>query len=231
MLQLERTRLAAAALALMLAGSQGPAAAQTRQQHTRLFPPENLGLLEPPDRDAWQHPDRIMDELQIAEGSVVADLGAGSGWFTTRLAARVGPNGTVYAEDIQPLMFNAIQLRVQREGLKNVKPVLGTPLDPRLPADALDAVLIVDTYHEMEDPVVLLRHISGSLKKKGLVGVVNHTKRGFGPGPPMDERVDPEQVIRDAQAAGLKLKSQPDVLPFQYLLIFERADAPKSGAI
>src|SRR5688572_6403792 len=104
MLQLEKTRLAAAvlALALMLGGSQAPADAQARQQHTRLFPPENLGLLEPPDRDAWQHPDRIMDELQIAEGSVVADLGAGSGWFTTRLAARVGPNGTVYAEDIQP---------------------------------------------------------------------------------------------------------------------------------
>ncbi len=168
-----------------------------------------------------------MDELQIAEGSVVADLGAGSGWFTTRLAARVGPNGRVYAEDIQPLMFNAIQLRVQREGLKNVVPVLGEPLDPRLPAEALDAVLIVDTYHEMEDPVVLLRHIAGSLKKSGLVGVVNHTKRGFGPGPPMEERVDPEQVIREAQAAGLKLKSQPDVLPYQYLLIFQRADAPK----
>jgi SAM-dependent methyltransferase len=177
-----------------------------------------------------------MDELQIAEGSVVADLGAGSGWFTTRLAARVGPNGTVYAEDIQPLMFNAIQLRVQREGLKNVKPVLGTPSDPRLPAGALDAVLIVDTYHEMEDPVVLLRQISASLKPPrpdprqspgGLVGIVNYTKRGFGPGPPMDERVDPEQVIRDAQAAGLTLKSQPDVLPFQYLLIFQRADAPR----
>ena len=227
MLQFERTRLAAAALALMLAGSQAPADAQARQQHTRLFPPENLGLLEPPDRDAWQHPDRIMDELQIAEGSVVADLGAGSGWFTTRLAARVGPNGTVYAEDIQPLMFNAIQLRVQREGLKNVKPVLGTPSDPRLPSAALDAVLIVDTYHEMEDPVVLLRQISGSLKPAGLVGIVNYTKRGFGPGPPMDERVDPEQVIRDAQAAGLKLKSQPEVLPFQYLLIFQRADAGK----
>lgn len=228
MLHPARTRLAAAlALVLILAGSQAPADAQTRQQHTRLFPPENLGLLEPPDRDAWQHPDRIMDELQIADGSVVADLGAGSGWFTTRLAARVGPSGTVYAEDIQQLMLNAIQLRVQREGLKNVKPVLGTPLDPRLPTDALDAVLIVDTYHEMEDPVVLLRHISGSLKKSGLVGVVNHTKRGFGPGPPIDERVDPEQVIRDAQAAGLKLKSQPDVLPFQYLLIFERADVGK----
>ena len=168
-----------------------------------------------------------MDELQIAEGSVVADLGAGSGWFTTRLAARVGPNGTVYAEDIQPLMFNAIQLRVQREGLKNVKPVLGTPSDPRLPSAALDAVLIVDTYHEMEDPVVLLRQIAGSLKPAGLVGIVNYTKRGFGPGPPMDERVDPEQVIRDAQAAGLKLKSQPEVLPFQYLLIFQRADAGK----
>jgi predicted methyltransferase len=228
-MQVESSRLAAVALALalMLGGSQAPVDAQARQQHTRLFPPENLGLLEPPDRDAWQHPDRIMDELQIAEGSVVADLGAGSGWFTIRLAARVGPNGTVYAEDIQPLMFNAIQLRVQREGLKNVKPVLGTPLDPRLPEDAVDAVLIVDTYHEMEDPVVLLRNVGASLKPGGRLGIVNFTKEGFGPGPPMEERVDPERVIRDAEAAGLRLNSRPEILPYQYLLVFERSASAK----
>ena len=169
-----------------------------------------------------------MDELRIAEGSVVADLGAGSGWFTTRLAARVGPNGKVYAEDIQSQMLSAIQLRVSREGLRNVQPVLGTPSDPRLPASTLDAVLIVDAYHEMENPVVLLRNVAASLKPTGLVGIVDFTKEGFGPGPPMEERVDPEQVIRDARAAGLRLYSRPDILPYQYLLVFEKTANPRT---
>jgi ubiquinone/menaquinone biosynthesis C-methylase UbiE len=170
-----------------------------------------------------------MDELRIAEGSVVADLGAGSGWFTIRLAARVGPNGRVYAEDIQPQMVSAIKLRVQRDGLRNVTPVLGTASDPRLPAGALDAVLIVDAYYEMENPVVLLRNVAASLKPTGLLGIVNYTKKGHGPGPPMEERVDPEQVLRDAQAAGLRLHSRPDFLPYQYLLVFTRAEAKRTA--
>ena len=81
------------------------------RQHSRLFPPEKLGTLEGPDRDAWQRPDQVMDKLLIAEGSVVADLGAGGGWFTMRLASRVGPNGIVYAEDVQPQMIEAITRR------------------------------------------------------------------------------------------------------------------------
>jgi ubiquinone/menaquinone biosynthesis C-methylase UbiE len=209
-------------LVIALLGAQGLAASQRQQQHTRLFPPENLGLLEGPDRDEWQRPDRIMDELRIAEGSVVGDLGAGSGWFTVRLASRVGPNGKVYAEDIQPEMFSAIKLRVQREGWRNVEPVLGTASDPRFPKEALDAILIVASYYEMDEPIVLLRNVARALKPTGLLGIVDFTKEGFGPGPPMEERVEPEQIIRHAEAAGLKLHSRPDILPYQYLLIFEK---------
>lgn len=220
---MQHPRRGATLAALMAVLAVAPAAQQ--QQHTRLFPPENLGLLEPPDRDVWQRPDRIMDELRIAEGSVVADLGAGSGWFTTRLAARVGPNGKVYAEDIQPQMLSAIQLRVSREGLRNVQPVLGTPSDPRLPRGELDAVLIVEAYHEMEEPIVLLRNVAAALKPEGLLGIVEFTTDGFGPGPPMEERVDPPSVIRAAEAAGLRLHARPDILPYQYLLVFQRADA------
>ena len=95
--------------------------------HGRLFPPQDLALLEGPDRDAWQKPDEIMDALGIADGAAVADLGAGAGWFTIRLARRVGPNGVVWAEDIQPEMIEAITRRVEREGLRNVKPILGAP--------------------------------------------------------------------------------------------------------
>jgi predicted methyltransferase len=190
------------------------------QQHARLFPPENLGLLEGPDRDAYQRPDQIMDALQIGENSVVADLGAGGGWFTVRLARRV-PNGRVYAEDVQPQMIQAIERRVQREGLdKIVTMLLGTQTDPKIP-EPLDAVLIVDTYHEMEQPVTLLRNVAKSLKPTGTIGIVNYKKDGGGPGPPMEERVDPEKVIRDARAAGLELRKRENfLLRYQYLLIF-----------
>jgi len=188
-------------------------------QHPRLFAPEALGLLEGPDRDAFQRPEQIMDALQIGENSVVADLGAGGGWFTVRLARRV-LNGRVYAEDIQSQMIQAIERRVQREGLqKIVTIVLGTPTDPKIP-EPLDAVLIVDTYHEMEQPVALLRNVAKLLKPTGTVGIVNYKKDGGGPGPPMEERVDPEKVIRDARAAGLELRKRETFLRYQYLLIF-----------
>ena len=215
--------LARVVLALVSLANVSTVVGAQQQEHRRLFRPEDLGLLEPPDRDVWQRPEQIMDALQIAEGSVVADLGAGSGWFTIRLARRVGPNGKVYAEDIQQPMVSAMNLRIQREGLeKIVRTVLGTASDPSLPRNALDAVLIVDTYHEMEDPVVLLRNVGASLKPGGRLGIVQFTKEGFGPGPPMEERVDPERVIKDAQAAGLRLDSRPDILPYQYLLVFEK---------
>jgi ubiquinone/menaquinone biosynthesis C-methylase UbiE len=166
-----------------------------------------------------------MDALRIADGSVVADLGAGSGWFTIRLARRVGPNGKVYAEDIQREMIDAIDRRRKREGLRWVEPILGTALDPHLPGGKVDAVLIVDSYYEMEEPVVLLRNVAKSLKPGGRIGIVNYTKSGFGPGPPMEERVDPSVVIRDADAAGLRVVARPDFLPFQYMLVLERADS------
>lgn len=195
-------------------------AASLSAQHSRLFPPENLGLLEGPDRDAWQRPDQIMDALQIGEGSVVADLGAGGGWFTVRLARRVGPNGRVYAEDIQPQMIEAIERRVKREALRNVTTKLGTPVDPRIPEASVDAVLIVDAYHEMEQPVKLLTNVAKTLKPGGVIGIVNYKKDGGGPGPAMDDRVDAEKVIADARAAGLELKRRESFLRYQYLLTF-----------
>jgi ubiquinone/menaquinone biosynthesis C-methylase UbiE len=190
-------------------------------QHTRLFHPEDLSELESPDRDEWQQPGKIMDALGIGEASFVADLGAGSGWFTIRLANRVGPNGLVLAEDIQRPMIQSIKVRVDRLGLKNVTTVLGTATDPRLPVP-VDAVLIVDAYHEMEQPVALLTNVASSLKPMGRIGIVNFTKNGGGPGPAMEERVDPEAVISDAKAAGLVLRSRETFLKYEYMLVFEK---------
>jgi ubiquinone/menaquinone biosynthesis C-methylase UbiE len=162
-----------------------------------------------------------MDALGVGEGVVAVDLGAGSGWFTIRLAQRVGPNGIVYAEDVQRQMIDSITRRIERLGLKNVRTVLGTSNDPRLPLGAVDAVLIVDSYHEMEQPVALLKNVARSLKPDGRIGIVNFTKDGGGPGPAIEERVDPERVIADARAAGLELQSRPNFLKYHYMLVFE----------
>jgi predicted methyltransferase len=210
------------------AGAAPPAQARSR---VRLFPPQDLGLVEGPDRDQWQKPDQIMDSLLIGEGSVVADLGAGGGWFAAKLAARVGPNGLVYAEDIQPTMIEIIQRRIQRENLKNVRPVLGTATDPRLPA-GINAALMLDVYREMQippaEPVILLRRVAESLTPDGRIGVVDFNPGGGGPGPAPEDRVDPEAVIKAASAAGLRLvMREPAVNQFQFLLLFARAETPR----
>jgi len=202
------------------------------QPHGRLFPPQDLGLLEAPDRDRWQRPDQIMDALGIAEASVVADVGAGSGWFTVRLARRVGPNGIVYAQDVQLEMVSAISRRVQREGLTNVQPVLGADSDPKFPAAAagkLDAILLVGTYPEIADRVTMLKNLAAALKPAGRIGVVDFKLQGGGPGPPMEERVDPQVVVRDAASAKLRLLSQESFLPYQYLLIFGRVSGESTS--
>ena len=207
-----------------------PPSAQPRgtMRKGRLFPPTDLGLLEAPDRDQWQKPDLIMDALKIGEGDNVADMGAGGGWFTARLARRVWPTGLVYAQDIQPTMLEAITRMVQREGLNNVRTVLGTPTDPKLPPN-LDAVLIVDAYHEMDERpdviLALLGNIARSLKPQGRLGIVDFLPGGGGPGPSAEERIDPEVVIRTLEAAGMRLQSREPVPPFQFLLVFGKAPA------
>ena len=225
-----RTTLSAATLfCALLSGSVATAQAQVRPTHGRLFPPEDLGLLEGPDRDAWQEPELIMDALGIADGAVVADIGAGGGWFTVRLAQRVGPNGLVYAEDIQPQMIESITRRVRRAGLTNVQTIIGTPVNPLLPGP-IDALLMVEVHSQVEDPVTLLRNVMPRLKPGGRVGIVEYKLDGGGPGPPLDERVEPDAVIRDAQAAGFRLLAREDRFRYQYLLVFVRNDAsPPAG--
>jgi predicted methyltransferase len=215
----------AAALALNLQGPTPNSQGAQPQRTGHLFPPENLGLLESPDRDTWQKPDQIMDALGIADGSTVADIGAGAGWFTIILARRVGPNGTVYAEDVQRQMLEAIRRRVSREGLLNVQGLLGTSTDPRLPERAIDAILVVDMYSEVDvdDRVTFLRNLARALRPNGRIGIVNYKPGQGGPGPSPTEgvRVESAAVEADAQAAGLRVLSREN-LPFQYLLVIGR---------
>ena len=206
--------------ALLLAGSSVYA---VQQPHGQLFPPENLGLLEGPDRAEWQKPEQIMDALAIADGARVADIGAGAGWFTIRLARRVGPNGIVYAQDVQRQMLDATRRRVGREGLGNVRTVLGMGSNPNLPSGALDAVLVVDVYPEVEDRITFLRNLAAALKPSGRIGVVNYKPGAGGPGPAPGEGVRVEQyaVEADAARAGLRVLSQAGLI-YQYLLVLGR---------
>lgn len=212
---------------------QAPADPSLDRQTGRLFPPTDLGLIETLDRDDWNKPDQIMDSLGIADGAVVADLGAGGGWFTAHLARRVGPNGIVYAQDIQREMIEAINRRMQTQGLHNVRTILGTRTDPRLPAGTIDAVIVIAAYHEMEDPArpeviaTLFRNVARALKPQGRLGIVDFLPGDGGPGPAARDRVAPETIIKAAQAAGFRLQKHETVPPFQFLLVFV-ADAPLS---
>jgi len=208
-----------AVLAALVTALGAVGQAQDRRQ-IRRFSPEKLGELEGPDREAWQKSDAIMDALGIADGSSVADLGAGGGWFTVRLARRVGPRGRVYAEDVQKEMIESMNRRITREGLHNVTIVLGTEENPGLPLKSVDAVLVVNSYAEVLKGVEWLRNVRSALKPNGRIGIVDFRKGGWGPGPPLDERIDEAVVIKDAQAANLRLISKDTPLPFQYLLVF-----------
>jgi predicted methyltransferase len=217
---LRRATLCAMVLPVLASATIGVAA---QERHGRLFPPQDLGLLEGPDRDAWQKPDQIMDALAIADGSTVADIGAGAGWFTIRLARRVGPHGKVYAQDVQRQMLEAIRRRISREGLRNVETRLGEGSNPNLPEGALDAVLVVDVYPEVDDRVSFLKNLATALKRNGRIGVVNYKPGQGGPGPVGSEgvRVDAAVVEADAAAAGLRVVSRA-TLPYQYLLVLGR---------
>jgi predicted methyltransferase len=227
------TRRLALALAL-LASTAGPVTAQTTPsqgqsgRHT-LFPPDAVSLLESPDRDVWQKPDQVMDALGIADGSKVADIGAGGGYFTVRLARRVGPNGVVWANDVQPAMIEAIKRRVARDALKdirNVKTVQGTNSDPMLPAGTLDAAIMSETYSEValygtSNLLLFLKNVRTALKDGGRVGIIDYKQGGGGPGPD-GTRPDPDTIITTAEQAGLRLFKRETFLPFQFFLIFTR---------
>jgi ubiquinone/menaquinone biosynthesis C-methylase UbiE len=213
--------VAVTAVAPVARAQAPPKAPAASLEHGRLFPPENLGLLEGPDRAIWQKPDQIMDALGVADGAHVADVGAGAGYFTIRLARRVGPNGMVYSTDVQQAMLDVIGRRVAREGLRNVRTVRGDDSSIGLPVvGTLDAVLVVDTYPEVKDRVTFLRNLAKALKADGRIGIVNYKPGGGGPGPSPVEgpRVARATVEADARAADLRVKAYEN-LPYQYLLV------------
>ena len=181
-------------------------------------------------RDQWQRPQEVMDALGIRAGTAVADVGCGSGYFTFNLAERVGPQGEVYAEDIDEKEVAGIRRRAEAEGLTQVRSIVGVADDPGLPAASLDAILVVNSYHEWREYAKMLQHLSGALKPGGLLAIIDGVAEA---GKPRTEYYArhrmPEEIVReDAAHEGFRfLRKEPGFLrPDQkkdfYFLIFER---------
>jgi SAM-dependent methyltransferase len=178
----------------------------------------DLSVFDSPGREDRLQIERVMNILGIAQGKAVADIGAGSGWFTVRAARRVGGNGLIYAVDINPEAIRYIDERARKEQLQNVKTILGKPDNPFLPARSLDAVLLLKTYHEVAQPVALLRNLRGALRPGAKVGVIDRNGNGE------DHGVGRDVVIREAKEAGYKLLEQHDFVKgdkMDYFLVFE----------
>src|SRR5580692_964457 len=201
------------------ASGQNPAsgAAAAEQRKTSEPYTGDLSVFDSPGRDERLQINRVMDVLGIAAGKSVADIGAGSGWFTVRAARRVGADGLVYAVDINPEAVRYVGERARKEQLQNVKTILSKADDPLLPAGSVDAVLLLKTYHEVAQPVVLLRNLRAALRPGAKVGVIDRNGDGE------DHGVGRDVVIREAKEAGFELLKQYDFVKgdkMDYFLVF-----------
>ena len=178
----------------------------------------DLSIFEDPERAKNLQIDRVMDILKITTGKTVADIGAGSGWFTVRAAQRVGASGKVFAVEINQEYVKYINERAAKENYKNIQTVLGTEDDPKLPAKSVDACLILKTYHEIGQPVKVLENLKKSFKKDALLGIIDRNGKGD------DHGLDKEKVIEEARRAGFALKEEYDFTKadgMDYFLVFQ----------
>ena len=177
----------------------------------------DLTIFDSPGRDERLQITRVMDLLGIRPGSTVADIGAGGGWFTVRAARRVGSAGMVYAVDINPDAARFVEQRAQKEGLQNITTIVSKPDDPSLPHDAVESVLLLKTYHEVADPVALMRNLREALKPDAKVGIIDRNGKSENHG------VDRAIVVREMSDAGYQLAQQEDFVKadgMDYFLVF-----------
>jgi SAM-dependent methyltransferase len=177
----------------------------------------DLSIFDSPGRDERLQINRVMDVLGLAPGKSVADIGAGSGWFSVRAARRVENSGTVYAVDINPEAIRYIDARAQKEQLSNIKAILSQPDDPKLPPNSVDAVLLLKAYHEVAHPITLVRNLRPALRPDAKIGIIDRNGNG------QDHGVNREVVIREMGEAGYKLSAQYDFVKpdkVDYFLVF-----------
>ena len=210
------------------AGARNQNTTTIQQQPRKTSPPYtgDLSVFDYPDRGRKLQVERVMDVLAITPGKTVADIGAGSGWFTVKAARRVTSTGRVWAVDINPAAIRYINRRLRRDGLSNVHTIVSKADDPLLPANSIDAVLLLKTYHEVARPVALLRHLRTALRPGARVGIIDRNGKGD------DHGINRAVVIKEAKRAGYELIEEYDFVKGDgddYFLVFRRA--PRSAAM
>jgi ubiquinone/menaquinone biosynthesis C-methylase UbiE len=182
-----------------------------------------------PERIEEEQPDTALDELRLVPGMVVADIGAGVGYMSLKMARRVAPGGKVYANDIQPEMLVKMRENMAKEKVTNIEPVLGGTADPKLPANTMDLVLLVDVYHEFSEPQAMLRKIRECMKADGRLVLLEY--RAEDPKVPIipEHKMTVAQVKQELEAEGFKLSQVIESLPRQHILILTKAKAAEAG--
>lgn len=183
---------------------------------------EWVEILEREDRDEWQKPDEVVGALALEPGQDVADIGAGSGYFSARIARVVGPQGKVFAVDIQQDLMDHLAARAEREGLPNLVPTLGTPDDPGLTAGSVDLIFICDVVHHIENRQPYYAKLAKALKPGGKLAIVDFYKRELPVGPDPGMKIAREEMIAELEQAGFSLDGEHELLPYQYFLVFAR---------
>jgi SAM-dependent methyltransferase len=229
---LARAAPAAWALAAVLTA---PLSAQTARTERHRMPAEFMSYLgadwlERAERVDEEQPERVLDAMGLEPGDVVADVGCGSGYYARRMARRVQPGGTVYCEDIQPEMLDIMRQRAADEGVSGIEAVRGTPTDPKLPAGAIDWIIIADVYHEMSDPEPMLAGIRRALSPRGRVALLEYrVEDGTGDQIKADHTMSARQVLLEWRAAGFELVALHDFLPSQHLFFFRAIGSEAGG--
>jgi ubiquinone/menaquinone biosynthesis C-methylase UbiE len=179
-----------------------------------------IASLDDPARDAYQKPGEVLKALGLRQGEVVADIGAGSGYFALRFARAVGETGRVYAVDVSPDMIRHLNRRLRDAGIRNVVPVLSDPHDPLLPDGSVDRFVIVNTWHHIEAKAEYLARLKRMLKAGGQVIHIDFQKRDLPVGPPLGMKIAREDLVGQMEAAGFRLATEHGFLPYQYFLVF-----------
>lgn len=179
-----------------------------------------ISMLESPQRDAEQKPDEVIAALGLKQGETVADIGAGSGYFTFRFARQVGNTGRIFAVDTSPDMILHMNRRIRDLKLNNVVTVLSAPDDPLLQDNSVNRIFICNTWHHLENRSRYLGLMKKILKPGGQVIIVDYKKRALPVGPPPEMKIAKREVIKEIESGGFKLKQEHDSLPYQYFLVF-----------
>lgn len=228
-----RRRIAGAALAAAAVAAWWSVDAGAQLRHPvsgRVIAPVmgvgGAGWLERPEREAEEAPSKAIAALKVLPGQVVADIGAGSGYYTVRLARAVGPKGRVYATDIQPGMLELLRGNVARAGLDNVTTVLGAPDDPKLPPGAIDLAIMVDVYHELASPQAFLQRLRPALKPDGRLVLLEFRKEDRRVPILEVHKMSVVEVRQELEAEGFRLSAVLNDLPWQHILVLTLADRP-----